>query len=59
MREMTRATVIIAPPPTNAASGEPHHTAMPSLQDDAIFEEYRDILSARRRSRAPEAGSIE
>jgi hypothetical protein len=45
------ATVIITSPPTNSASGEPLHTAMPSLQDDAIFEEYRDILKARRRSR--------
>jgi hypothetical protein len=53
------ATVIIAPPPENAASGEPFHTAVPSLQDDAIFEEYRDILKARRRSCAPEEGPVE
>jgi hypothetical protein len=42
------ATVIIAPPPRNAASGEPLQTAVPSLQDDASFEEYRDILKGRR-----------
>jgi hypothetical protein len=53
------ATVIITPPPKNAASGEPPHTSVPSLQDDAIFEEYRAILKARRRSCAPEEGPVE
>jgi hypothetical protein len=51
------AIVVIAPAPRNAVGGEPPPTSVPSLRDDAIFEEYRDILKARRRSRAREEGS--
>jgi hypothetical protein len=53
------AVVIIAPAPKNAAGGELPHPAVPSLRDDDLFEQYRDILKARRKSRAREEGSVE
>ena len=53
------AVVIIAPAPKNAADGDHPHPAVPSLQDDDLFEQYRDILKARRKSRAREEGSVE
>jgi hypothetical protein len=45
-----QATVTIVPAPRNAASGEPPQGAVPSLRDDLIFEQYRDILKARRKA---------
>ncbi len=53
------AVVVIAPAPGNAAGGEHPHPAVPSLRDDDLFEQYRDILKARRKSRAREEGSVE
>jgi hypothetical protein len=53
------AIVIIAPAPKNAAGGEHPRPAVPSLRDDDLFERYRDILKARRKSRAQEEGSAE
>lgn len=51
------AIVVIAPAPSNAASSEPRPASVPSLRDDAIFEEYLDILKERRRSRSREEES--
>jgi hypothetical protein len=53
------AVVVIASAPKNAAGGEHPHSAVPSLRDDDLFEQYRDILKARRKSRAREEGSVE
>lgn len=39
--------------------GETGHPSVPSLQDDAIFEEFRKILKARRKVRARREGSSE
>jgi hypothetical protein len=50
-------TVIVFPAPETSAGDVPEHAAMPSLQDDLIFEEYRDILKARRAERAREEDS--
>jgi hypothetical protein len=36
--------------PTNGDA--PHHAAVPTLQDDVLFERYREILKARRQARA-------
>lgn len=53
------ALVIFVPAPGNAAGGEHRHSAVPSLRDDDLFEQYRDILKARRESRAREEGGAE
>lgn len=53
------AVVIIVPAPKNSAGGQHPHPAVPSLQDDDLFEQYRDILRSRRKSRAREEGSVE
>ena len=54
-----KAIVTIVPAPKNAAGGEPQQVGVPSLQDDLIFEQYRDILKVRRKALAEEEGSVE
>jgi hypothetical protein len=54
-----KAIVTIVPAPKNAAGGEPQQLGVPSLRDDFIFEQYRDILKARRETLAQEEGSVE
>lgn len=53
------AVVIFVSTPGNAAGGEHLPSGVPSLRDDGLFEQYRDILKARRKSRAREEGSAE
>jgi hypothetical protein len=54
-----KAVVTIVPASNNVASGEPQQGAVPSLRDDLIFEQYRDILKVRRKALAQEEGSGE
>jgi hypothetical protein len=53
------AVVILAPAPDTAAEDAAPPPAVPSLRDDDLFEQYREILKARRASRAREEGSAE
>jgi hypothetical protein len=48
------AVVMIVPQLRNAAVAEHWRAAVPSFQDDELFEQYRAILKARRKERAQE-----
>ena len=43
------AVVMIVPQPRKATVDEPWRATIPSFQDDDLFEQYREILKARRR----------
>jgi hypothetical protein len=51
--------VFVVPAPKGAAGGQHPSPAVPSLRDDDLFEQYRDILKARRKSRAREEDLLE
>lgn len=46
------AVVLIAPRATNGPQQDSSRPKIASLQDDAIFQQYREILKARRKLRA-------
>jgi hypothetical protein len=54
-----KAIVTIIPATENAAGAGTHQLSVPSLRDDSIFEEFRDILKARRQALTQEEGSEE
>jgi hypothetical protein len=43
------AVVMIVPQPRNAAVNEPWRAAIPAFRDEALFQQYTDILKSRRR----------
>ncbi len=53
------AVVAIMPASGNGASDESQRANVPSLQDDDLFEQYREILKVRRKLRAQEEDSPE
>jgi hypothetical protein len=48
------AVVTIAPQSRNVVGIEPWRAAITAFQDDALFQEYRDILETRRHEMIPE-----
>ena len=48
------AVVTIVPRPKNAAVDEPWRATIPSFQDDALFQQYTQILKARRQDLGPD-----
>jgi hypothetical protein len=51
-----RAVVFIIPQRGNAADIEPWRATIPAFRDEALFQEYAEILRERRRSVEPEEG---
>jgi hypothetical protein len=47
------AVVVIVPQLRNGAVDEPWRATIPSFQDEALFQQYSDILKARRRDLGP------
>jgi len=47
------AVVVIVPQPRNAAVDEPWRATIDSFQDEALFQQYTEILKARRRDLGP------
>jgi hypothetical protein len=48
------AVVMIVPQPRNGAVDEPWLATIPSFQDEALFQQYTEILKARRRDLGPD-----
>ena len=48
------AVVTIVPGPKNTAVDEPWRATIPSFQDDALFQQYTQILKARRQDLGPD-----
>ena len=48
------AIVMIVPQSGNGAVNEPWRTTIPSFQDEALFQQYTEILKARRRDPGPD-----
>jgi hypothetical protein len=48
------AVVMIVPRPRNSAVDEPWRAAVPSVRDQALFQEYSEVLEDRRREIDPE-----
>jgi hypothetical protein len=53
------AVVMIVPQPGNVAVAQPWRATVPSFQDDALFEQYREILKAHRRDLVPDEDPAE
>jgi hypothetical protein len=54
LREGMVVTVVRRP--RNAAGDEPWRATIPAFRDEALFQEYSDILKARRHEDDPEGG---
>jgi sulfur carrier protein ThiS len=48
------AIVMIVPQPRNGEVAEPWRLAVPSFQDDALFQQYMEIMRDRRRAPEPD-----
>jgi hypothetical protein len=48
------AVLTIVPKTRNAAVDEPWRATIPSFRDEALFQQYTEILKARRRDRGPD-----
>jgi hypothetical protein len=51
------AVVMIVPQPRNGAVAEPWRLTVPSFQDDALFQQYMEIMKDRRRDVEPDEGA--
>jgi sulfur carrier protein ThiS len=50
------AVVTIVPKPENSAADEPWRAVVPAFRDEALFQEYSEILKTRRREDNPDEG---
>jgi hypothetical protein len=47
------AVVTIDPRPTNTPANEPWRAAVPAFRDEALFQEYSEVLKMRRKEPGP------
>jgi sulfur carrier protein ThiS len=50
------AVVTIVPMPRNSAADEPWRAVVPAFRDEALYQEYSEILGARRHENDPAEG---